>query len=241
MANNFKTYKKDSEYSYTLGVFLTIELLLNKPEHALVVYAKEASERNSGVSKIRELCAGNGIPFEINDRMVDKLSTKENCYVVGLFNKFVTRLDPHGNHVILINPMDSGNLGTIMRTGVGFGFPDLAIITPSVDIFDPKTIRASMGAIFRMNFEHFGSFDDYASEFTGRRLYPFMLEGTVSVRDLRKIIEKPFSLIFGNESSGLPEYFSYIGTSVVIPHSNYIDSLNLSVAVGIAEYELCGI
>ena len=46
-----------------------------------------------------------------------------------------------------------------------------------------------------------------------------------------------FSLIFGNEAAGLPQEFAGIGTSVVIPHSDKIDSLNLPVAAGTAMYE----
>ena len=48
-----------------------------------------------------------------------------------------------------------GNLGTIMRTMVGFGMEDLAIIRPGVDAYDPKVIRASMGSIFHLRFAYF--------------------------------------------------------------------------------------
>ena len=46
-----------------------------------------------------------------------------------------------------------------------------------------------------------------------------------------------FSLLFGNEATGLPDRFAQIGTSVIIPHSNRIDSLNLPIAASIAMYE----
>ena len=45
-----------------------------------------------------------------------------------------------------------------------------------------------------------------------------------------------YSLIFGNEAMGLPEYFSELGTSVKIPQSEWVDSLNISVAVGIGVF-----
>jgi hypothetical protein len=44
----------------------------------------------------------------------------------------------------------------------GFGFHDLVLVRPAADAFDPKVIRASMGALFRVSFEYFDSFDDYA-------------------------------------------------------------------------------
>ena len=50
--------------------------------------------------------------------------------------------------------------------------------------------------------------------------------------------KEPFSIIFGNESSGLPDEYLRLGASVNIPHSENIDSLNLSVSVGISLYEI---
>ena len=52
------------------------------------------------------------------------------------------------NHVVLVNPGDMGNMGTIIRTMLGFNYSNLAIIKPGVDVFDPRVIRASMGALF---------------------------------------------------------------------------------------------
>mgnify|MGYP006050847247 FL=1 len=48
--------------------------------------------------------------------------------------------------------------------------------------------------------------------------------------------EKPFSLFFGNEATGLDERFHNYGTSVVIPQSSEVDSLNITVAVAVASY-----
>ncbi len=79
------------------------------------------------------------------------------------------------NHIVLVNPSNSGNLGTIIRSMVGFGIYDLAIIKPAVDIFDLKTIRASMGAIFNIRFSYFDSFSDYSKEYKNN-YYPFMLQ-----------------------------------------------------------------
>ena len=50
-------------------------------------------------------------------------------------------------------------------------------------------------------------------------------------------VNPPFTLVFGNESSGLPRELEKLGTKVTIPHSKAIDSLNISVAVGIALHE----
>lgn len=111
----------------------------------------------------------------------------------------------------------------------------MAIIRPAVDAFDPKTVRASMGAVFSMDFVYFDSFEEYREAFGERELYPFMLDAEMKLYEIRP--KRVFSLIFGNEATGLPDEFSCIGTSVVIPHSGRIDSLNLPIAASIAMYE----
>ena len=71
---------------------------------------------------------------------------------MGVFKKHESVLAMDRPHVVLVNPSDMGNLGTIIRTAVGFGLPDLAIIRPGAAICHPKTVRASMASLFRLNF-----------------------------------------------------------------------------------------
>jgi TrmH family RNA methyltransferase len=113
----------------------------------------------------------------------------------------------------------------------------LAIITPAADIYDPKVVRASMGALFKMNFQLFPSFDDYVHSFPLRELYPFMTDGINDINTINTGTHTIKTLIFGSESSGLPASFAETGTSVKIPQTGMVDSLNLSVAVGIGLYE----
>ena len=142
----------------------------------------------------------------------------------------------NSNHIVLVNPSNMGNLGTIIRSAVGFNIHDLVIIRPGVDSFDPKVIRSSMGAIFNINIKYFDSFDDYFKLFNDRNFYPFMLKAKDSLQEIKKE-DKKYSLIFGNEGAGLPDEFLKVGTPVIIRHTKDIDSLNLDNAVAIALYE----
>lgn len=233
--NKIRTYKKDLPYSYTLGVFLTIELLINRPANVLKVLLHNKANKSAGINKIINLCKENNISYEYNDRLISILSNKDNCFAIGIFTKYEESLATTENHLVLVNPSDSGNLGTIIRTSLGFGIANLAIIKPAVDIFDPKTIRASMGALFSINFIYYNTFSSYYQEYKDHQAYPFMLEAKTNLSQVK--IARPYALIFGNEGSGLPKSYLEIGTSLVIPHKNTIDSLNLSVAVAIALYE----
>lgn len=231
-----KSYKKDFEHSYTLGVFPTLELIKNKREEVLMVLLSSAGNENEGVRKIIDLCNEYNIPVQVNDKAINRISKKENSYAVGVLKKYKHKLNHQSNHIVLVNPSDMGNLGTIIRTILGFGIKDLAIIKPGVDIFDPKAIRASMGAMFKLSFQYFEDFDSYQSTYNNE-IYTFMLNAKKGLHEIQVDTSKYFSLVFGNEGSGLGDEFKDIGTSIIIPHSNEIDSLNLSIAVGIATYE----
>ena len=228
-----KPYKKDFPYSYTMGVFPTIELLQARPDAVLKVLLNQSGATNKGVAKIEQLCEQHNIRVEINDRAIERLAAKENVYAIGVFHKYSQTLSATANHLVLVNPGDMGNLGTILRTALGFGIDNLALIQPAVDIFDPKAVRASMGALFKTAFHYFDTFAQYR-ESTTHNFYPFMTDGDTTLQTAR--FAPPYSLIFGNESAGLDSAFRATGTSVTIPHSHNIDSLNLTIAVGIALY-----
>lgn len=233
MAAKIRKYKHDMEHSYALGATLTYELLRKAPQRARRVYLHTAAERTEGLNRLLALCEQARVPVEIGDRAFNILSPKGNCFVIGEFSKSESALRP-GDHIVLVNPSDAGNLGTILRTAVGFGFLDLAVVRPAVDFYDPRVIRASMGAAFHVRAEYFDNIEDYTARFPENRRYAFMLQSSVPLRTVR--FESPFSLVFGNEASGLPDAFASFCDTVVIPHSRDIDSLNLPIAASIAMY-----
>lgn len=236
MEASIKSYKKDFEYSYALGAFPTIELIKTRPETVIEVLVS-SSYREEGERNLLALCDEKGIEVKLNDRAVSRLSPKENCYVIGVFRKYKCSLGTGKAHVALANPGNMGNLGTIIRTMTGFGVKNLAIIGGGADILDPKAVRASMGAIFRIKYEYYEDIESYKEKFSDHKIYTFMLDGAVPLNTLKIDRDKPFTLVFGNEATGLEPKYKGIGQSVVIPHSDEIDSLNLSIAVGISLYE----
>jgi len=230
-----KRYKRDFEHSYTFGVFPTLELLAHKAEQVLGVIVHPQGMENQGVAKIQEICQRTSIPLEFQEKTFPRLGSRDNDYAVGVFNKYQPSLDRNTDHIVLVNPNSVGNLGTIQRTMLGFGFSDLAIITPAVDHFDPRAIRASMGAIFNLRLATFDEFDTYQQMYS-RTFYPLMTGGGNLINEVE--YQQPFSLVFGNESRGLDEAYRNAGPCISIPQSEAIDSLNLAVAVGISLYQV---
>jgi TrmH family RNA methyltransferase len=226
-----KKYNKKSDVSYSIGVFPTIELLENRGKDVLKVVISPKGYKNKGVEKIISICKKIGVRVEESQKSIDFLSKSGNTYAIGVYKKFESVLKEKTNHLVLDNPDDMGNLGTICRTMLAFGLKDLAIIKPGVDIFNPKVGRASMGAIYKINFQYFDSFEDYLSKYKNN-IYTFMIDGKETLSNVS--FEKPFSLVFGNEGSGLGPEFKKYGKSVRIEQTSDVDSLNLSVAVGIS-------
>lgn len=225
-------YKHEFDYSYALGMTITIELLKFKPQYTKLVYIRPNIDKNENYNALMEMCEKHNIPVETSEKAFNILSPKGNCFVIGVFDKFQEKLDKT-SHVVLVNPSDAGNMGTIIRTAVGFGLDNLAIVRPAVDIFDPKVVRASMGAVFHVKFRYYDSYNEYRNEFSDHNLYPFMLRVSTPITKVE--FKKPYSLVFGNEASGLPDNFADLPNTspVVIKHTHNIDSLNLPTAVGI--------
>ena len=233
-----KRYKKEEPLSYTLGASLTFQLLEQMPELCEEVCIHPKMAEGETAEKAKALCQASHIPYSVSEKPFNILSPKENCFLIGSFRKFTRALETNANHVVLVNPSNAGNLGTILRSCLGFGYKDIAIIRPAVDLFDPKTVRASMGAVFGLNVVYFDTFEDYTKAYGAlekRHYYPFMLQTDTPLHTAT--FASPHALIFGNESSGLPHSFLEIGEPVIIRHSHAIDSLNLPIAVSVALYE----
>lgn len=229
-------YRHGLDYSYALGIFPSIECLRACPQNCRRLLVHRAGQNSEGVQKLAEHCEAAGIRVEFADRAIERIAKKENCFAAMVFEKFERPVDSSSPHVVLHNPSDRGNLGTILRAALGFGFLNIAIIRPAVDMFDPQVIRSSMGAMFSLRVRHFDDFDAYYREQSERALYPFMLRGAIPLSEAVKSVPERYALVFGNEATGLPDSFSTLGTGVIIPHSERIDSLNLSVAAGIGMY-----
>lgn len=233
--SKFRHYKKDDDFSYAMGTYPTIDLLKFAPKHVMFVAINANALQSEGVQEVIKLCEEKNIRYELADRMIERIAPKENTYCVGVFRKFEAPLQADSNHVVLVGPRDMGNLGTIIRSMAGFGVSDLAIVRPAADIFDPRVVRSAMGALFQLRFQYFENYYEYQGKFGDRHAYPFMLDGKEQLGAVK--FQQPWSLVFGNEGQGLSEDFQHIGTSVTIPHSDRIDSLNLGIAAGIALWE----
>ena len=231
-----EAYRAELDYSYAPGIFPSMECLLYRPQCVRRLLVHSASAGREGIEKLEALAASRHIRVEEADRALGRISGKENCYAAAVFGKFRDEVRADRPHVVLHRPGDAGNVGTILRTSLGLGVEDVVLIRPCTDVFDPRVIRASMGSLFRLRVRVYDSFAQYAEDFPERPLYPFMLDASVPLGKIRDIPDV-FSLVFGNEGSGLPAEFASMGQAVRIESNDKVDSLNLGVAAAIGIYE----
>ena len=221
---SLSAYKSALDYSYAPGIFPSMECLMHRPEKTRRVLIHSSAAGREGTDRLRALADKAGVRVEEADRVLARISGKENCYAAAVFEKFEDAPDPE-------------NVGTILRTALGLGIEDVALIRPCVDLFDPKTVRASMGSLFQLRVKVYDRFEDYREAFPDRALFPFMLDASVPLQEAVKTRPEKWTLIFGNEGKGLPKEFATYGQAVRIESNEKVDSLNLGIAAGIGIYQ----
>jgi TrmH family RNA methyltransferase len=232
-----KPYRKGFAHSYALGTQTVLALLSRRPEAAKLVVASPRGERSGAATAAVATAEGLGVEVRRSDKLLARLTRRDDIYLMAAFAKLADTLDPSAVHLALVAPSDFGNLGTIFRTALGFGVGDVALIGAAADDQHPRTVRASMGARFDIRVERFPDLDAYRIAHP-RRIHPFVSAGGTPLPDVA--FAHPFTLLFGPEGAGLTAAEVVGGDPVTIPQSPNIDSLNLAVAVGVALYQACG-
>ena len=140
--------------------------------------------------------------------------------------------------LMLENIQDPGNLGTMIRTAEGAGAAGIILSRETADIYNPKTVRSSMGSLYRMKIAY--ADDICAAEeqlkAAGIEVYAATLEGSVPYTspDYRK----PCAFLIGNERSGLTSgAVDAAGRRVRIPMAGKLESLNAASAAAVLLYE----
>ena len=145
--------------------------------------------------------------------------------------------NPH--FIILDNLQDPGNLGTIVRTAEGAGVDAVFLSKESVDIYNPKTIRSTMGSIYRMPVIYVEDLLKLLKTLKNQGIlsYAAHLEGERSY-DLENY-QTGTAILIGNEGSGLREEVANAADiRVKIPMQGQVESLNAAVAATVFMFEV---
>lgn len=138
--------------------------------------------------------------------------------------------------IVLENVQDPGNVGTVLRTADAFGMDAVVLCGACADPYNPKTVRASMGAIFRQAVIR-TKVEDLAAVLGGLPLYGAALaEGAQDIRELPK---SGLAVAIGNEGQGLTDaLLAQCAGKTIIPMRPCAESLNAGVAAAVAMWEM---
>ena len=234
-----KRYRNTEHVFAAEGLRLVCEALQEGRCASLYVtesaYRKHADELRDGITK----------PVIISDALGKYLSETEHPQ--GVFALcYTTRtslgkdsLRRNGRYLVLYELQDPGNMGMILRTADAFGI-DAVLTYQCCDVFSPKVIRATMGAIFRMSVIDApqASAIRLFFEEKGIRSYAAVLH-----KDARPVTDcqlgKGCAVWIGNEGNGLsPEAVEACEHKLIIPMQGNAESLNAAMAAGILMWEM---
>ena len=142
-------------------------------------------------------------------------------------------------YVVLDNVRSLNNVGSVFRSCDAFAVRKLYLCGITARPPHRDIQRTALGATESVEWEYFENTLDAVKALQEQGVEVWAVEqvqGSTWLDAFAPQPEKAYALVFGNEASGLPAEFAQLGQSVVIPHSNRIDSLNLAVAVAIGAY-----
>jgi TrmH family RNA methyltransferase len=141
-----------------------------------------------------------------------------------------------GTHVLLDKVQDPGNVGTVVRSAFAFGFDSVILTDGCADLYNPKTIRASMGATFKqkvicLDLAQLASLKENGVKFIGA----VAAEESLSIKDVKL---SNSVIVIGNEGQGISdEIHNLCEVHVKVPINPNCESLNAAVAASILMWE----
>lgn len=132
---------------------------------------------------------------------------------------------------------DPGNLGTILRTADSVGLKQILVSKGTADAYNPKVVRSTMGAIFRINVIECENLKETLKELQNKD-YKIMITSLKAKKTIYEVDYKKKVIVIGNEANGVSNDIQKIADEkVIIPMLGKTESLNASVATGVILYE----
>ncbi|MBE6687683.1 MAG: RNA methyltransferase [Ruminococcaceae bacterium] len=202
-----------------------------------------------------EVCFDNCRTFSLTRQVYEKITTEKSPQgIMGVFpygeniircnddiseNESFNKINEvfksaTNGYIIIENVQDPGNVGTIIRTALAFGI-DAVLCVDGADVYNPKTMRAAMGALFGMKTvicRDIFQAVNFARKSTSA-IYAAALDKT-SISIDKADFSQPRAVMIGNEGNGLTaEALSVCDSRVIIPISDKSESLNAGIAAAV--------
>ena len=196
---------------------------------------KEAKEKGLVISTIS--ISDNNADFLVTKEIMKKISDQKSISDNAAIVRYIPEQEIKGNVLILDDIQDPGNLGTLIRSSIAFGFSNIIMSEGSVDLYNPKVIRATEGMIFNINairtniIEYIPKLKDAG--------YKILVSDVVDGNDIKNESCNNIALVLGNEGKGVHSDIKNLCDEVInIKMDNACESLNVGVAGSILMYEV---
>lgn len=177
----------------------------------------------------------------VEDNILKKISTTDSfskCVAVfDMVDYGINDLKTKNTIILLENIKDAGNLGTIIRSANAFGIDGIILYGDTIDIYNPKVIRSSVGNFLKIPILKTKDIELIQTAFKTHTFYATKVDTDI---DLKKVkFEEKKVIMFGSEADGLSqELFDITHKFFTIKMQNKVESLNLSAAASIVFYSL---
>lgn len=170
--------------------------------------------------------------YIISKEIMEKVSSAKSPQGVITVCDYLKCSEIHGEKVLCLdNVSDPGNLGTILRTALAFGFNDVVLLG-GCSQYNEKVLQSTQGAIFKLNIVN----DIELSELEDYEIIATEIKGSEDLSEIKT--NGKFVLVLGNEAHGVSEKVLKIAHKRVRIDIKNIESLNVAVAGAIAMYKL---
>ena len=175
--------------------------------------------------------------YYVTREIMEKISNQKSISYNAAVARFISEDSLSGKIIVLDGIQDPANLGVIIRSSLAFGFNNIILSNNSVDLYNPKVIRATEGMIFHVNVLR----RDLKEFLPILKNLGYKIVGTdvINGEDIRSIKNMDLALVIGNEGQGLSKDIKELcDLFVYIKTSSNCESLNASVAASILMYEV---
>lgn len=232
---------RDENNSYIIeGIKMVEEAIKEKAKIAKVVICEECLQSENMNKKLLYEIAKFDCIY-VNKKVFEYLTTVVNPQgIMAVIEKNNSKKDiKYDEDIILIldGIQDPGNLGTILRTADSVNLKQIILTRDTADVYNPKVIRSTMGAIFRINIIESYNIISTLKEIK-RNKFKIIATSLGAEESIYDIDYRKKAIVIGNEANGVSkEILDISDKKVIVPMLGNTESLNASIATGVILYE----
>lgn len=227
------------------GLRIVEHALDNNVHIGAVYYSDEILATSRGHTLLNRISYNNINLYKVNERVFREISTTDNPQgILGVVKRKYYNIDDIIDKeklflIVLDRLQDPGNVGTIIRTADSAGVDGIIVLKGTVDIYNSKTIRSTMGSIFTTPIIHVDYPTNIVSILKSHNIDIVATDLNAKNYYFQMDYSNKNAIIIGNEAEGIcQELIEHSNIKVKIPIVGNAESLNASIASGIIMYEL---